>query len=93
MTHEDFRLFLAKIDGLAFLLVNYVTMDFLLHNKTVNLLNNFDKWYINGTWRQVNDPQNPGAMVFRNYPCAFPLNLWNVYMPTLNDDPRMICES
>ena len=97
LNQEDFRIYVGKIDGLAFLPVNDVAlgMAYLRHNiyphpQTITLLEYFDQHYVNGTWQNA-----AGIGNLHRQPPRFPPQLWNVHQATLNDDPRTnnVCES
>ena len=90
----------AMIDVLAFLPVNDVAlgMAFLQQNvhphpQAMELLNYFDSTYVNGFQRNLQLPGHPA--VVQMVPPMFPPVLWNVHIPTLNNDPRTnnVCES
>ena len=83
---EQFRLFVALIDALAFLSYNDVMngMAFIcrnMHPLGLDLLNYFET-YVNSPWRNA---QNAGINMWRYTP-MFPPQLWNVHDATLNNN-------
>ena len=107
--NPDFRLFCGMLDGLAFLPLEDVQegMQYLRTNvpadppEAEDLLNYFDRTYVSGHYRQVqnqqmaplnNVPMQPLRM--RHVPPLFPPAVWNVHDATVNNDPRTnnVCE-
>ena len=99
-TDPDFPLFAAMIDALAFLPVNdvvqgmaYLYQNVHPHPQALELLDYFDKTYVNGVVRNIQAPGQP--IVVRRIPPIFPPALWNVHTATMNNDPwtNNVCES
>ena len=94
---QDFQLFTGMIDALAFLPVNDVIlgMAFLRQNmphpRAVELVEYFDRTYVNGVINVQHGAPNPPARL----PPMFALALWNVHTATLNENARTnnVCES
>jgi len=90
--NEEFSEFCGKMDGLAFLPIDDVKegMTYLrtiVPSDAEELLDYFDKTYVNGTYRRIQCKNTCGA-AFRNNPPLFPLQLWNVHAATINDEAR-----
>lgn len=84
--------FCGKMDRLAFLPIDDVKkgMTYLrtiVSSDAEELLDYFDKTYVNGTYRRIQCNNKCGA-AFRNNPPLFPLQLWNVHAATFNDEAR-----
>ena len=108
---SDFRKYCAMLDALAFLPLDQVKEGMaIIRDKipidvpeSTNLVDYFDKTYVNGTFRQVDvgsqastsgsHSQVPVVKV-RNIPPLFPPPTWNVNEQTLNNNRRNnnICE-
>jgi len=90
--NEEFSEFCGKMDGLAFLPIEDV-MKGMIYLRTIvssdaeQLLDYFDKTYVNGTYRRIQCNSTCGA-AFRNNPPLFPIPLWNVHAATINDEAR-----
>lgn len=89
---ESFSEFCRKLDGLAFLPLEMVK-DGMAHLKNImpdhanDLVDYFDKTYVNGTYRQIGIPGETNIR-FRNCPPLFPLEQWNTHDLTLEDSDR-----
>lgn len=104
-TDEKVRLFCGMLDGLAFLPVEEVPtgMNCLKDNTPAGLeelVDYFDSTYVSGTYRRVQPPPSqPGGVLppvrMRRIPPMFPIQLWNVHQPTLENEDRTnnMCES
>jgi len=89
---ESFGEFCRKLDGLALLPLEMVK-DGIAHLKSIvpnhakDLVNYFEKTYVNGSYRQIGVPGETNLR-FRNSPPLFPLNQWNTHDLTLADSDR-----
>ena len=101
---EDVKLFCGMLDGLAFLPIHEVPngMDFLKTNTPPgleSLVDYFDSVYVSGTYCRIQIPAaNPDDIPLirmRHIQPMFPPPLWNMFEPTVNNNPRTnnFCES
>lgn len=95
---EEFRLFVGKIFGLAFLPVDYVKdgLNYLCSiapDDALELLEYFDATYVNGGYRNVRAPS--GILRLKRIMPLYSVELWNVNRATLTGSARTnnICES
>lgn len=87
---ENFNLYCAMMDGLAFLPVDKVCegMNYLKQNCPTgaeNLLQYFDENYVGGTFRKVKKTNN---LILRRTPPLFVPESWNVNLTTLSKNPH-----
>lgn len=95
----DVKLFCGMLDGLAFLPTDEVTNG-MAHLRTripdvdglEELVDYFDKTYVTGWFRHIQQPPADDGVVppvmLRAVPPLFPPTIWNVHEVTLNDDAR-----
>ncbi|XP_076051605.1 uncharacterized protein LOC143031528 [Oratosquilla oratoria] len=95
---EEFRLFVGKIFGLAFLPVDYVKeglnhLSSVVPDDALELLGYFDATYVNGGYRTVRAPN--GVVRLKRINPLYSIELWNVNHATLTGSARTnnICES
>ena len=106
VAEQEFRLFCGMLDGLAFLPLRDIPagMQFLQTvmpqdpPEVAELVDYFDRTYVTGTYRQVEQQaaggNGIGRLRMRHFPPLFPPAVWNVHDSTLNNNPRTnnICE-
>ena len=94
-TDEDFKMFCAKLDGLAFLPIDDVVEGFDQLRANVPegaepLVQYFAQTYVIGRFRRAEANHADGGVRVRmqRIPPRFPPVIWNVHDATLNDEPR-----
>lgn len=97
--HDEIKLYCGMLDALAFLPIEDVSegMEFLKQTapeEIEDVIAYFDKTYVSGTFRRIQQQDGQPIRVRRIQP-LYPPTLWNVHQATLTNSDRTnnLCES